>query len=180
MNNKLIAILFLSLIFSGCRKLFNCDESEHLTWGRQDYEGTELKTNGYYLCNTYMDTYIYFILYRNGIVITHSGGVLKSEIDNLETSFVNGNFIKGIEKDKSRWGGFRAQINKFEYQDLSSTSGNASCSSLFDLSGVILNDTTLLINNSYNEATMDNTIKNDTFHFKQFSPKPDSTNSFIK
>lgn len=46
--------------------------------------------------------------------------------------------------------------------------------------GIILNDTTFLITTSYRSDGSDFSIKNEIYHFRQFSPKPDSTNNFIK
>ena len=54
--------------------------------------------------------------------------------------------------------------------------GGFSTTSLKD--GKILNDTTLILYNNSRVGAID-TIAN-VYHFKQFSPKPDSTNSFIK
>jgi hypothetical protein len=46
--------------------------------------------------------------------------------------------------------------------------------------GFILNDTTLQITRMYRVDGSDEHILNYTYHFRQFSPKPDSTNNFIK
>jgi hypothetical protein len=48
--------------------------------------------------------------------------------------------------------------------------------------GQILNDTTFVIAESYrmNEGKKTEVKeRNETYHFKQFNPKPDSTNRFI-
>jgi len=49
--------------------------------------------------------------------------------------------------------------------------------------GDIINDTTFVISVSYRMKKGKKTevkARNETYHFKQFSPQPDSTNNFIK
>ncbi len=46
--------------------------------------------------------------------------------------------------------------------------------------GKILNDTTCHFTVSYRSDGSERRDEDEIFHFKQFSPKPDSTNSFIK
>ena len=46
--------------------------------------------------------------------------------------------------------------------------------------GKILNDTTFHITASYRPDGSERREKDEIYHFKQFSPKPDSTNNFVK
>lgn len=46
--------------------------------------------------------------------------------------------------------------------------------------GKILNDTTFLLEKRINNITNKTFTENLTYRFKQFSPKPNSTNNFIK
>ena len=46
--------------------------------------------------------------------------------------------------------------------------------------GKILNDTTFHITTSYRSNGSERHEKDEVYHFRQFYPKPDSTNNFIK
>ena len=46
--------------------------------------------------------------------------------------------------------------------------------------GEIQNDSTFLITKSIRSKTGEEKELNEIYHFKQFSPKPDSTNVFVK
>ncbi len=50
----------------------------------------------------------------------------------------------------------------------------------FNYSGDILNDTTFLITKVKRASGSFTTAIDDTYHFKHFSPKPDSRNEFVK
>ena len=47
-------------------------------------------------------------------------------------------------------------------------------------SGVILNDTTFILTERFNNYNFKEDAIQDTFRVHQYSPKPDSTNKFIK
>lgn len=46
--------------------------------------------------------------------------------------------------------------------------------------GTVLNDTTFRLTESTNQKGRDRKTIDQTYHFRQFGPKPDSTNRFIK
>ena len=50
----------------------------------------------------------------------------------------------------------------------------------FSNSGTILNDSTFVISKRVNNDFGESESENITYHFQEFSPKPDSTNTFIK
>lgn len=47
-------------------------------------------------------------------------------------------------------------------------------------SGVVLDDTTFKFTESTNQKGKDRETLDQTYHFRQFSPKPDSTNNFVR
>ena len=78
---------------------------------------------------------------------------------------------------KTGWGVFKVNSDEIEIETWTSSNGGA-LKTVVER-GAIIDEETFVItsfHNNYNEKT---SVRNDTFHFKQFSPKPDSTNRFI-
>ena len=159
-------------MFMCCGELF---PDEQLTMQRKDYDGNELRIDGYYY--SYFEktgvTVIYF-LFRNGL-IRHAGGYSRYIEDNREQEMVS---YYG-KSSKTDWGVFVINENKIQFERwLEAPSGVRAV--INRRSGYIENDTTFRITESYNSGTGETTQINEVWHFKQFSPKPDSTNVFIK
>lgn len=117
-----------------------------------------------------------FFFYQNGIIYRNTFFEIDST-DNYEKKirykYSDDNFIwKGGVFSISN------DIIKYEFLYCAET-----CKAYID-EGKILNDTTFVITESYrlrkNGTKKKVRKKEETYHFKQFSPKPDSTNSFIK
>jgi len=176
----LCIVLMLSLSF-GCYKR---DESldDKLTLERVDYLGSELRIDGYYYEYIYVNgnpnpTGITpFFLYRNGIIFGYVG-VSIDRIDKLEESFRNGEYVNNAKK--YQWGVFQINGTQIRYEKWVPVEGPLlACT----YEGVILNDTTFVINKYYRALDAGKKVPSEIyweFHFKQFSPKPDSTNRFI-
>lgn len=173
MTNKYKLLLIIGIIafFSACRKLFN---DEKLSMQRVDYNGNELMTNGYYYTMN-KDPMCIIFLFRNGI-FTDGFCFKPSELDQQEEEFRNGTFYNYIKDNKLHWGVFRITSNIIEFEGWYATGGGPFAT--YRLTGEILNDTTFHLIKRWlydQEESYD-----ETYHFRQFSPKPDSTNNFIK
>lgn len=168
--------IFISL-FSCCKSLIPPDDK--LTLTRENYDGNELKIDGYYYrldytkAEGYYDTYFF---YKNGIVLypgTISESTLNKFIEYLQ------NFDKSKNNYKSSWGVFLItdSIIKFEKWYPSSA---FEPTPTYIREGKILNDTTFQITKTYRGNGSELKVVDEIYHFKKFSPKPDSTNVFIK
>jgi len=177
----LFLVLFLSLVMPSCKKidLFQDDE---LSLSRQDYTGNQLRIDGYYYFNytnssiDYIDVYF---LYRNGIILYGFSG-LSSELPDLEESYKDGTFYNQAKSIKFLWGIHQIEGSsiKFERWYPSEKPYKA-----YVREGEIINDTIFTITESYrmkNGKKSEVESKNEVYHFREFSPKPDSTNSFIQ
>ncbi len=119
------------------------------------------------------------IFYEDGTVITPGG--LETNIESLDNYIIN-SFIKKEDYIKVMywWGIFNNNEDKitFELWYLSEAPYKPYISE-----GKIINDTTFLITKRYRMVDgVQTNIKelNDEYHFRQFYPKPDSTNNFVK
>lgn len=161
--------LFLGIVLA----LFSCQESFYLA--KQPYQGNNLKLNGYYysLDNNYVEL---FFLYKNGVIYRGgSGTVQKENIANNKIKDITQYFYSNT-KSKTNWGVFRVSNNNIEY-DMRYPRADAP---VYRRKGIILNDSTFIIKSYSKPDGKEYHSLDITYHFKQFSPKPDSTNDFIK
>ncbi len=177
MGNRILItgiILIVVLFTFSCKDWF---EDENFSLTREEYYGDEIRIDGYYY-NYYTqgsDLASITIFYRNGIVIDGIGG--RSLIE-FENSFSNGKFYQGVSKMKDVWGIYQVENNRIMIETIVAMGGVNRIA--YTDYGEILNDTTIYFykhKESYKNIFEN---MNDTLHFKQFSPKPDSTNVFIK
>lgn len=170
-HNIYIGCLFILISLLSCEKVF--DDTE-LSMKRTNYDGTELRTDGYYFYQK-ADKFHPLFISRNGVFIRGYTYELSSA-DQVEESFKNGVFYENIKNDKTRWGVFNITEKAIEFEGWAPNGGLKHTTSIEY--GEIIDDTTFCI---YKEHIYGNDEeRNSLYHFKQFSPKPDSTNSFIK
>jgi len=171
----LICICF----FLGCSKngLFKDDE---LSLERQKYEGSQLRVDGYYFLRYSVNgnhrNIIYF-LYRDGTLL-YGDTPLDSEINEIEEEFKSGEFYNYAENRKAHWGLFEIDGNSIKFERWYQSSPYKA----YVREGEVLNDTTFKITQSYRMKDGEKTERkerDETFNFKEFSPKPDSTNKFV-
>ena len=177
MKNKIkILLIMASLItLSG-----NCDSiignDDKLSIKRENYNGNELRTDGYYyrVENNYINSAYFF--YKNGIILIN--GIIRKSHNYTQKyitdNYINDDFYKG---DKTSWGVFKIEGGNIQYEQW--YAGDRPHKA-YVMSGVILNDTTFYIKESWRSNGSEHDAEDKIYHFKQFSPKPDSTNSFIK
>lgn len=168
-----ILTINLSMLMSCCSTLF---PDEKLTLDRMDYNGNELRMDGYYYCyfeNT--DITVVYFLFRNGI-LRYTGGYSRYNEDNREKEMVS---YYDRFTPKTDWGLFVINDNKIQYEKwIEAPSGIKAA--INRRSGYIENDTTIHFTESYNSGTGEIKQVDEVWHFKQFANKPDSTNVYIK
>jgi len=168
MKTKFISVIlflvFLALVGSCKRTL----PDEEFTLIKTPYNGSVIHMNGCYISDQYeLNDYCgYCFFYSNGVYFALSDKL------NIKNIF---NFTGGIDNrrsDKSSWGLFQISNDTIKVQVWKMSD----VSTQFIVQNriyKIINDTTLSI-----DILNDGDIN--YFHFKKFTPKPDSTNVFIK
>ena len=172
-------MLFL-ISFSSCQELITYKD---FILKRTPYTGNELRIDGYYYRiakESDGSNRIYDIscFYRNGILLNMGGGTLSLE---KTDEYIRKSFIEDSPNPKHdwfRWGLFviNNQTIKFERY----YAANDITRWTYIREGKILNDTTFRITVFYRSDGSERREVDEIYHFRQFSPKPDSTNNFIK
>ncbi len=140
------------------------------------YIGTALRIDGYYY-NEYIPGHltIYFF-YRDGTVLYGSSPSV-DELISHESSYRDGKHYHYAKNLKYYWGVYKVDGTEILFERWYPSQPPLKA---YIRSGVIINDTSFHIKEfkSANGSVIE--TRNETYHFKQFSPKPDSTNNFIK
>ena len=173
-------ILLFALVTScaACKKVGLCKD-ENLTLNKVEFIGIQLRIDGFYYGRPTEDyqgllSYELFVFYQNGIMML-PGNV---EYKKMEEYIVMISKPGTIEA-KYDWGLFNIADKKISIEHWLP----AQCGYPAVLrTGEILNDTTFILNKMERRDSQGTTQKDitQTFLFRQFSPKPDSTNNFIK
>jgi hypothetical protein len=170
-----ILVIYLIFILA-----ISCDytaDNDIFTLPRENYTGNQLRIDGYYYFEfpnrPYRSPYF---LYRNGVLFDPSGYSL-SEEKRWELRFLDKKEMKAMGMSETVWGQFVIQdsIIKFEMY----YPGDGPLWSYIK-EGVIINDTTFHITKSYRSNGSEVRERDEMYHFRKFSPKPDSTNVFVK
>ncbi len=181
MGNRILTTAVLLILVAGtfsCKDWFaDLFEDEAYTLTRDDYTGHEIRTDGYYYHynENRLDLVIVTIFYKNGVVID---GVCGATLLEFEKDFSDGSFYENNKDYKGNWGIFKVTNNVVMIERVIASGGLRKLA--FIDYGEILNDTTIHIYKNEDPYTNVSSVKDDTLYFKQFSPKPDSTNVFIK
>lgn len=172
-------VLFLTMgLLNSCGKALILN-SEKLHLPKEDYTGSNLRTDGYYyqfIDNSYFRPIIF---YRNGAVLFPGGS--KSTLTEMDNYILN-SFVKkqGYKNVIYWWGIFNIKEDYivFEKWNASEPPYKTNTSE-----GKVINDTTFIITGEY---WFIDGVKTDIpvygtheYHFRRFSPKPDSTNTFM-
>jgi len=176
-QSRLTLILPLIVLFAGgCKKWF---EDEELTLPKTPYTGDELRTDGYYYHTSdgnYYRTITFF--YADGVAFQPLGGFhsLQETDEYIINELVGENRYHDVQFSWKLYNivDERILINYWV------PPGAFQC---YFQEGTILNDTTFVIQSYYRMKKgekIGETEINETYHFHQFSPKPDSTNIFIQ
>ncbi|OFX35987.1 MAG: hypothetical protein A2W95_17860 [Bacteroidetes bacterium GWA2_40_14] len=153
-------------------------KAEKLSLEKQAYTGCQLRVDGYYYMNyAGGENYSVYFLYKDGTIL-YGGGFQYSEFQKNTLKFSDTIWIKNMKEYRHRWGLFKIEGNKITFEKWYPSSGGPL--PVYISSGEILNDTTFRITQSMRSNGKEVNEKNEVYHFKQFSRKPDSTNNFIK
>lgn len=170
------AILSL-FAFTGCTKDKEVQKDDVLSIPKTPYGGNQLKIDGYYYQLFEGKIHNIILFYRNGLITEYGGS--RSDFNDAAIYINEGtNKVKNI---KYAWGvyainGLEIKIEKWypinPGQPLKS----------FVRSGRIINDTTYQLTEMYrfqNGEITEHSQINETYYYRHFAPKPDSTNTFI-
>ncbi len=123
-----------------------------------------------------MVTLIFF--YSNGIILHIGGRYNYEELLNMEKEITNTQLIQKLKENKYCWGLFKIEDKNILFERYYKS--DALSKKAYIRSGLIVNDTTFRITKSVRSDGIEEKEIEEIYHFKQFSPKPDSTNNFIK
>jgi hypothetical protein len=167
----ILLIIFLSQL--GCTPNQNIDEPFLIQ--KHDNVTNKLKLNGYYYTKDSGQVKSFctlILLYANG-VISYRGTTEFLGFDSLDRLIsLHTNTIKS---QKRNWGLYEINANSIAYEQLAT---QATKYYRFHSDGQILSDTSFVITQTFGSNNKIQPL-NETYHFRQFSPKPDSTNNFI-
>jgi hypothetical protein len=172
MKIKLVILVFF-LITISCNNLFKDDE---LNLVKKDFNGNEIRIDGFfYELDTSNSMFLYYFLFNNGLILG-KGALSLLEINN---SVLINEMTNNMKQYKYNWGLYQIESNKIIFEQW--VAGTFPLQ-VYTYEGDIINDTTFLIKEYYylkNGQKKNNYQLESTYHFKKFSPKPDSTNSFV-
>ena len=169
-------LFFVLILFSSasCEK-----ELKELSMDKIPYTGDELRIDGYYYSNQVYTDYIGIaVFYRDGACMN-----VFSRIKSQDTlAFIENEILLNEDLMSKFWntpnhiGVFQINAESIEFETWEAGRDIITFSNY----GEILNDTTFLIKKEINNESNKSETLNLKYCFRQFSPKPDSTNNFIK
>ncbi len=175
MGLKILLLLSL-IVLNSCQLLF-CPE-ENLSFKKTPYYGNDLKLKGYYYHsydnNRFLSIYFF---YRNSVVYYLGSFSSNDWKQNGETHYQNITKKVTQKNIKYCWGLFVIRENYISFEKWYPSDGP---DPIYIRSGHILNDTTFIITQSMRPDSTEVEDEYEIYHFKQFSPKPDSTSKFIE
>ncbi len=177
MVKRILAAAFLSLMsLNGCSKVDGADEQFSFS-PSPNLIGSIFLKGYYYYYYAPADYYIIMFLYSNGVIL-YGAAVSTTDLLKTEDSYKNGTFHAMAVKDISLWRIYKVEGDSIRIEARASDGTTPLIVGIYE--GVILNDSTftLLQSRRLDGRLIDK--RNETYHFKSFSPKPDSTNPFIK
>ena len=170
----LLAVVFLAFSIA-CEKVL---KDENLTLKKRPYIGNELRLDGFFYEEGVDDGYyIEGFFYQNGILLNSGGFYTENELNDLRNSIISGYFNSKVKENKYAWGLFVIDSNFIKFERYYNS--DAVPKSSYIKYGKILNDSTFIMTKMTRSDGSESKTINETYHFKQFSPKPDSTNKFI-
>lgn len=169
-------LIAFSFFLLGCEKLFKDDV---LSIPQTGYQGTQLRIDGYYYMSNPNSSYVVYIFYGNGTVLS-AGSFISSNLPKVEETLQDPAWISANKEYKYDYGRFLIEGDSIRFERWYPGSPPLPA---YVRAGNILNDTTFVVKEVYRmkngEKTEEESGRNETYHFKQFSPKPDSTNQFV-
>lgn len=146
----------------------------------KQYPLNKLNINGIYYQESARNKELvvsYYVFYKNGMILDGGDGRIdKNDLffkKLLDTSYLN--HLKSIIY---AWGIYNINYPKIIIEKYYAPSGGKIKTKYIE--GKILNDTTIVFYRISSDYLDEIFSIQDTFHFREFSPKPKSTNEFIK
>lgn len=169
---RLFILLFM-LISIGCRK------QEKVSIERVDYTGIELRTDGYYYSLEETEIGL-MVLFRNGVLFSYGKyGINQYSLSDLENDIIGSEIVnESIDNSEFGWGVFSID-NSDVFYEYYSTGAPISPVKTWAFEGVIIDDSTFQLQKFINNYTDEEIQIEEIYYFKQYSPKPDSTNSWV-
>jgi len=171
---KNLILLILSMLFAQCTS----GDDDLLSLTLTPYNGNQLRIDGYYYQIGYDGKTIFspYFFYKNGILISPEG--MGNSLEEMD-SYIKKYYLdcQSYKKDKLDWGVFIVEGNIIKFGRWYPSERPLKA---FIREGVILNDTTFQITKSYRSDSTEQRGKDEMYYFRSFSPKPDSTNVYIK
>ena len=182
-KNKFIGVMKTVMILLLMFLNFNCErhsfkKDDELSLKPTEYESNQLRIDGYYYVTNFNDpqkSMEVFVYFQNG-TFSYFGGGFKNFSD-IENRLINTNSIEKLKNIKYCWGIYVIDNDKIKFERWYPGQGAIKA---YVREGRILNDTTFHITKSYRSDGSEERDKDELYHFRPFSPKPDSTNIFIK
>lgn len=169
-----LTVILILLLTSNCKKGIFVDDE--LTLNKQPVLDCQIEIDGYYYSKFGEIVRIYFI-YNDGTVLS-GGDIYENKLFEQEQNYLNGKFIEKYKENKLFYGICNIEGEQIKIEKWYPSSGGGL--PVFLHAGRITNDTTFVITKSVRPKTGEEKELNEIYRFKRFSPKPDSTNSFIK
>jgi hypothetical protein len=169
-------LLSIFLLFLCSCKTCKEGREDELCSDLQWNESNALRLDGYYY-REYSDPprREIFFLYKNGVMM--NGGLVNlDELTAVEASYANGIYYLENSGFISRWGQYKIENEHFSFEKWYPSTNNWIA---YIKDGIVVNDTTFHIVTSSTCDVSDFNIRDETYHFKKFGPKPDSTNQYI-
>ena len=170
----LIAFLFF---LTACEDFFIKDKE--FSMKAIPYTGDELRIDGYYYKKAYDEMSRVLVFYANGVQFGGNGVMPSIEIEDRLRDM---EYTKNLRNNRASWGPYEINntVLQFEFYRIFGGHNWYTCIAHCK----ILNDSTFNIEKVTFSKTGKEVDDVDTFlgeyHFKQFSPKPDSTNYIVK
>ena len=155
--------------FAICYVFFHCTSAEKLTLVRGGYSQSNFKTEGYYYTR-YENGYIALFFYENGVMYTTNAILDVSNLDDLDDRIRSGHQGGKAVQLRWFWGVYQSESDTIKVNRWLSGTGSIYPAKLSK--GKIISPTVIQMPWIDDQVT--------EFKFRQFSPKPDSTNTFIK
>lgn len=163
--NNIGLIVICAILLLSCN-LFKDDD---LSLKRENYNGT-LYLNGYYYNAGIEGNTTRLMFFSNGVVL--NAGTSNNSLNDFEASLRKTEKIEKLKRMKFMWGIYQIKENNIILERF--TPGPPRNTTFLSY-GKILNDSTFIINRIGEEKMKYSLV----YHFREFSPKPDSIVSFI-
>ena len=158
--------VLITIFYSACNKAFHYKFSIP----KVAYTGHKLRTDGYYYTQS-NNSGEYFYFYRNGVFLD----VPFNDTSKRQLVFHNlGNYYNTTEQ--SNWGLYVIVDSSISYQKYENL-GTTSHHELLTFNGIVVNDSTFVINYRSSSDNVYNLKVHWIYTFTHANQKPDSTNS---